>query len=142
VHDAVIWTHKVVTYAVESRLTYIRRFKGEKARIGEERVAQRMVYSRFFDTRAADLSTNGVDGLLATLEGKHIEASLYAPAKAQAAHTFKQPMPGGNGGNPDKLTPRSDKSLKEKEHKEKKKRDTREKNKQRQNKKPEPKADG
>jgi hypothetical protein len=31
VHDAAVRTHKVVTHAIESRLTYIRRFKGKKA---------------------------------------------------------------------------------------------------------------
>jgi hypothetical protein len=28
VYDAAVCTHKIVTHAVESRLTYIRRFKG------------------------------------------------------------------------------------------------------------------
>jgi hypothetical protein len=52
------------------------------------------VYSRFFDTHAADRNTNGVDGLLAALEDERVEVSLHAPAKAQAAQTFKQPTPG------------------------------------------------
>jgi hypothetical protein len=58
IHDAVIRTHTAVTQAVESGLTYIRRFKGKKALTGEDRVASRLVYSRFFDTQAADRSTN------------------------------------------------------------------------------------
>jgi hypothetical protein len=57
-----------VTQAVESRLTYIRRFKGKKALTGGEQVAERLVYSCFFDTRAADRTANGVDGLLAAME--------------------------------------------------------------------------
>jgi hypothetical protein len=50
VHNAALRTHKDVSEAIESRLTYIRRFKGKKALTGEERVAERLVYSRFFDT--------------------------------------------------------------------------------------------
>jgi hypothetical protein len=75
---AAVRTHKAVTQAVESRLTYVRRFKCKKALTGEERVADRLVYSRFFDTHAADRSTNGVDGLLAAMEDKRIEVSLHA----------------------------------------------------------------
>jgi hypothetical protein len=75
---AAVRTHKAVTQAVESRLTCARRFKGKKALTGEERVAE--PYSRFF-VHAADRSTNGVDGLLAALEDKRIEASLHAPQK-------------------------------------------------------------
>jgi hypothetical protein len=40
-------------------------------------------------------------------------------AKVQVDHAFKQPTPGGNGRNPDRPTPRPDKSLKEKKEKEK-----------------------
>jgi hypothetical protein len=39
VHDAAVRTHKAITQVVESRLSYIRRFKGKKALTGEERVA-------------------------------------------------------------------------------------------------------
>jgi hypothetical protein len=138
--DAAVRTHKAVTQAVESRLTYVRRFKGKKALTGEERVAERLVYSRFFDTQAAGRSTNGVDGLLAAHEDKRIEVSLHAAAKAQAAQTFKQPTPGrGDGGNPDIPTARPDKSLKDKELRDKEKRET---DKTRQHKKPEPEAEG
>jgi hypothetical protein len=74
------------------------------------------VYSRFFDTHAADRSTNGVDGLLAAQEDKPIEVSLHAASKAQAAQTFKQLTPGmANGGNFDRPTARPDKNLKHKE---------------------------
>jgi hypothetical protein len=124
VHDVTVRTHKTVRHAVEARLTYVRRFKGAKALTGEERVAERLVYSHFFDTQATDRSINGVDGLLAALVDKHIEASLHAAAKAQTARTFKQPTPGrGDKSNPDRINPRPDKSLKEKEQKDKDKRE-------------------
>jgi hypothetical protein len=83
---------------------------GKKALTGEERIAKRLVYSRFFDTQLAERSTNGVDGLLAALEDKRNEVSLDAAAKAHTAQTFKQPTPGlGDKGKPGRLTPRSDK---------------------------------
>jgi hypothetical protein len=83
IHDAAIRSHKAVTMAVESRHTYIRRYNGKKALIGEDRwrVAERLVYSRFFDTQAADRNTNGVDGLMAALEDKRIKVSLTRPHK-------------------------------------------------------------
>jgi hypothetical protein len=118
IHDAAVRTHKAVTQAVESRLAYIRRFKGKETLTGEERVAERLVNSCFFDTHAADRSTNnGVDGLLGALEDKRIEVSLYAAARAQAAQTYKQPTLGrGDGGNPDRPTARPDKNLEYKEN--------------------------
>jgi hypothetical protein len=132
-----------VTQAIESRLTYVRRFKGKTTLTGEERVAERLVNARFFDTQAADRSTNGVDGLLAAVEDKRIEVGLHAAAKAQAAQTFKQQTPGrGDRGKSGKLTPRSDKSLKDKEHKDKEMQEKREKDQARQNTKPEPEAAG
>jgi hypothetical protein len=141
--DAAVRTHKAVTQAVDSRLTYVRRFKGKKAPTGEGRVAERLIYSRFFDTHAADRSTNGVDGLLTSLEDQRIEVSLPAAAKAQAAQTFKQPTPGmGDGGDPDRPTARPDKGLKDKELMDKEKHEKREKDKTRQHKKPEPEAEG
>jgi hypothetical protein len=137
IHDAAVRTHKPVTQAVESRLTYIRRFKGKKALTGEERVAEHLVYSRFFDTKAADRSPNGVDGLLAVEEDELIEVSLHAAVKAQVSQTFKRPTPGmGDGSNPDRPTARPDKNLKDKE-----KREKREKDKTRKHKKPEPEAE-
>jgi hypothetical protein len=97
--------------------------------------------SSTFDTHAADRSTNGADGLLAALEDKHIEVSLHAAAKGQAAQTFKQPTPDrGDGGKSDKSTSRPGKNLKDKELKHKEKREKREKDKARQDKKPEPEA--
>jgi hypothetical protein len=98
VHDAAVRTHKAVTLAVESRLTYVRRFKGKKALTRQWRVTERLVYSHVFDTQAADRITNGVDGLLAASEDKRIEVRLHAAAKAQAAHTVKQPTPGRGDG--------------------------------------------
>jgi hypothetical protein len=69
---------------------------------------------------------------------KRIEVSFHAAAKAQAAQTLKQHMLGrGDEGNSDKLTPGTDKSLKDKERKDKaEKREKREKDNTRQNKKP------
>jgi hypothetical protein len=143
INDAAVRTHKAVTQAVESRHTYIRRFKGKKALTGEERVAKRLVHSRFLDTHAADRSTNGVDGLLAALEDKRIEVSLHAAAKAQAVQTFKQLTHGmGDGGNPDRPAARPDKNLTDKNLKDKEKREKREKDKTHQHKKPEPEAEG
>jgi hypothetical protein len=142
VHDPAVRTHKAITQAIESRLSYVRRFKGKNTLIREERVAERFVYSRFFDTQVADRSINGVDGILAAVEGKRIEVSLHSAAEAQAAQTGKQLTHArGDGGNFDGLTPRSDKSLKDRELKGKEKREKCEKDKARYNKKPEPEVD-
>jgi hypothetical protein len=87
---------------------------------GHTRLSQSLIFSRFFDTHTTDRSTNGVGGFLAALEDERIEVSLHVGAKAQAVQTFKQQTPAsGDGGNSDKLTPRPDKSLKDKEHKDK-----------------------
>jgi hypothetical protein len=48
----------------------------------------------------------------------------------------------GEGCNPERLTPRPDKSLKDKEHKMKERRDKRDKDKSRPHEKPEPEAVG
>eukprot|EP00873_Tetraselmis_striata_P004942 jgi/Tetstr1/425206/TSEL_015667.t1 len=56
------------------------------------------VYSRFFDTTAAEGSSNGVDGLLNALDDKRLEVSLQQAAKAQAAAQFKGSGSGGSGG--------------------------------------------
>eukprot|EP00873_Tetraselmis_striata_P039556 jgi/Tetstr1/459820/TSEL_005169.t1 len=65
---------------------------------GEERVAKRLVYSRFFDTTAAERSSNGVDGLLNALDDKRLKVSLHPAAKAQAAAQTKGSGSGGSGG--------------------------------------------
>eukprot|EP00873_Tetraselmis_striata_P021035 jgi/Tetstr1/441299/TSEL_029550.t1 len=54
--------------AGKDRLIYIRRFKGKKALAGDKKVAERLVYHRFFDTAVADRGANGVDSLLAALD--------------------------------------------------------------------------
>eukprot|EP00873_Tetraselmis_striata_P008981 jgi/Tetstr1/429245/TSEL_001908.t1 len=54
--------------------------------------------SRFFDTTAAERSSNGVDGLLKALDDKRLEVSLHHAAKAQAAAQFKGSDSGGSGG--------------------------------------------
>jgi hypothetical protein len=43
------------------------RLKCKKLISGEECVAERLVYSRFFDTQIGERNGNGVDGLLAAL---------------------------------------------------------------------------
>eukprot|EP00873_Tetraselmis_striata_P001184 jgi/Tetstr1/421448/TSEL_012397.t1 len=89
--------------AAEDRLTYLRRFKCKKALTGEERVAERLVYSRFFDTTAAERSNNGVDGLLNALDDRRLEVSIHQAAKPQAkpqaAAQFKGSGSGGSGGS-------------------------------------------
>eukprot|EP00873_Tetraselmis_striata_P044608 jgi/Tetstr1/464872/TSEL_009609.t1 len=84
----------------EDRLFYIRRFNCKTTLSGEERVAERLVYNRFFDTAVAERGTNGVDGLLAALDDKQLEVSLLQAAKAQATTHFKGGSggPGGSGG--------------------------------------------
>eukprot|EP00873_Tetraselmis_striata_P045958 jgi/Tetstr1/466222/TSEL_010780.t1 len=85
--------------AAEDRVTYLRRFKCKNALTGEERVAERLVYSRFFDTStAAERSSDGIDGLLNALDDKRLEVSLHHTAKAQAAAQFKGSGCGGSGG--------------------------------------------
>jgi hypothetical protein len=53
--------------AHEQRLTYLRRLKCKKLLSGQENVAERLVYSRFFDTQIGERIASGVDGLLAAL---------------------------------------------------------------------------
>eukprot|EP00873_Tetraselmis_striata_P012844 jgi/Tetstr1/433108/TSEL_022440.t1 len=61
--DSAIRTIATCGQAVEDRLTYLRRFMYMKAfTAGEERAAERLIYSRLFDTTAAKRSNNGVDG--------------------------------------------------------------------------------
>jgi hypothetical protein len=83
--DAALRTNQVVASAGEARLTYIRRFKAKKILTGEERVAERLVYTRCFDTVASDRGGNVVDGLLSGLEDKRLEVSITVAAKAQAS---------------------------------------------------------
>eukprot|EP00873_Tetraselmis_striata_P005540 jgi/Tetstr1/425804/TSEL_016183.t1 len=97
--DSVIRTIATCMHAAEDRLTYLRRFKCKKALTGEERVTERLVYSRFFDTTAAERCSNGVDGLLNALDDKRLEVSLHQAAKAQAAAQFKGSGSGGSGGS-------------------------------------------
>jgi hypothetical protein len=82
--DAALRTHQGVASAGEARLTYIRRFKAKKILTGEEGVAERLVYTRCFDTIAFDRGGSVVDGLLSAPEDKRLEVSITAAAKAQA----------------------------------------------------------
>jgi ribosomal protein S7 len=87
--DAALCTHQAVASAGEARLTYIRRFKAKKILTGEERVAERLVYTRCFDTVASDRGGNVVDGLLSAMEDKRLEVSITSSPKAQATAHFK-----------------------------------------------------
>eukprot|EP00873_Tetraselmis_striata_P033071 jgi/Tetstr1/453335/TSEL_040326.t1 len=65
--------------AAEDRLTYLRRYKCiKKALTGEERVAERLVCSRFFNTAAAKRSNNDVDGLLNAMDDIRLEGATPA----------------------------------------------------------------
>jgi ribosomal protein S7 len=71
--------------AGEARLTYIMRFKAKKILTGKKRVAERLVYTRCFDTFASDRGGNVVDGLMSALEDKRLEVGITIAAKAQAS---------------------------------------------------------
>eukprot|EP00873_Tetraselmis_striata_P039898 jgi/Tetstr1/460162/TSEL_005478.t1 len=96
--DSAIRTIATCGQAAEDRLTYLRRYKCKKAFTGEERVAEPLVYSRFFDTTAAERSSNGADGLFNVLDDKRLEVSLHQAVKAQAAAQFKGSGSGGSEG--------------------------------------------
>jgi hypothetical protein len=76
--DATTWTHMACDNAREERLTNLRRLKCKKLLTGEERVAERSVFSIFFDTHVGERSVNGVDGLLAVLENKRLEVMMHS----------------------------------------------------------------
>jgi hypothetical protein len=59
--DVALRTHQAVASAGEAQLTSLRRFKAKKILTGEERVAERLVYTRCFDTIASDRGVNVVD---------------------------------------------------------------------------------
>eukprot|EP00873_Tetraselmis_striata_P034898 jgi/Tetstr1/455162/TSEL_042012.t1 len=80
--DATHRTLEAVGDADGARLTYIRRFKAKKALTSEEQVAERLIYSRVFDSAEHERSANVVDGLLAALEDKRLEVGLAVAAKA------------------------------------------------------------
>jgi hypothetical protein len=63
-------THQEVLAAGEARLTCIKRVKAKKILAGEERVAEHLVYSRYFDSISSECGGNVVDGLLSTPEDK------------------------------------------------------------------------
>eukprot|EP00873_Tetraselmis_striata_P003734 jgi/Tetstr1/423998/TSEL_014609.t1 len=70
----------------------------KKALTGEKRVAERLVYSRFFNTTAAEPFSNGVAGLINALDDKRLEISLHQAAKARAAAQSKGSGSGGSEG--------------------------------------------
>eukprot|EP00873_Tetraselmis_striata_P038097 jgi/Tetstr1/458361/TSEL_044800.t1 len=88
--DAAHRTLEAVGDADEARLTYLRRFKAKKTLTPEEQVAERLIYSRVFDTAEHERSANVVHGLLAALEDKRLEVGLAVAAKAHASATFKR----------------------------------------------------
>jgi hypothetical protein len=87
--NAAIRRHQAVASTTEARLTYIIRLKAKKIPTGEERVAERLVYTRCFDTIAADRGGNVVDGLLSAPEDKRLEVRFTIAAKAQVAAQLK-----------------------------------------------------
>jgi hypothetical protein len=105
--DAALRTHQVVASAGEARLTYIGRFKAKKILTGEERVAERLVYTLCFDTVASDRGGNVVDGLLSGPEDKRLEVSITSAAKAQTLAQFKADKP--RPERPDKPSDKPDK---------------------------------
>eukprot|EP00873_Tetraselmis_striata_P038110 jgi/Tetstr1/458374/TSEL_044812.t1 len=76
--DSAIRTITTCGQAAEDRLTCLRRFKCKKALTGEDRVAERLVYSLFYDATAADRSSNGVDGLLSAMNGRQTTRDIGA----------------------------------------------------------------
>jgi hypothetical protein len=74
--DAAIRTHQRKASGGAARLTYIRRFKAKKILTGEERVAERLVYSMCFDSISSKNGGNVVHGLLSALEDKRLELSI------------------------------------------------------------------
>jgi hypothetical protein len=91
--DAALRTHQAVASAGEARLTYIRRSKAKKILAGEERLAERLVYTRCLDTVASDRGGNIVDGLMSAVEDMRLEVSITVVAKAQATAQFKADKP-------------------------------------------------
>jgi hypothetical protein len=96
-----------VPAAGEARLAYIRYFKAKRIFKGGERVAERLVYSRCFDSISSERGGNVVDGLLPSLENKRLEVSITRDAKAEASAQFKACMP-----RPDRPDKSSDKRVK------------------------------
>jgi hypothetical protein len=79
----------------KARLVFTRRFKAKKIlrRSGEERVAERLVYSRCFDNVSSERGGNVIDGLMSAPKDKRLENGIAATAKAQAAAEFKADKP-------------------------------------------------
>jgi hypothetical protein len=110
--DAALRAHQAMALTGEARLTCIKRFKAKKILTGEERVAERLVYTRCFDIVDSDRGGNVVDGLLSAMEDKRLEVSITGAAKAQAAAQFKADKP-----RPDKPDKPNDKPDKPGKHK-------------------------
>jgi hypothetical protein len=87
--DAALRTHKAVASEGETRLTYTSRFKAKKILTGEERVAERLVYTRCFDTIASDRGGNVVDGLLSALKDKRHEITSQQLQRRKHLHSSR-----------------------------------------------------
>jgi hypothetical protein len=109
---AALRTHQAVASTGEARLTCIRRLKAKKILTSEERVAERLVYTRCFDTVASDRGGNVVDGLMSAMEDKRLEFSITTVAKAQATAQVKADKP--QPDRPDKPNDKPDKPDKNK----------------------------
>jgi ribosomal protein S7 len=105
--DAALRTHQAMALAGEARLAYIMRYKAKNILTGKERVAERLVYSRCFDTIASERGGNVVDGLPSAMEDKRLEASITAAPKAQAVAQFKADK--ARPDRPDKPSDKPDK---------------------------------
>jgi hypothetical protein len=71
----------------------MRRFHAKKIPNGEERVAERLLYSRCLGITAADRGGNVVDGLLSALDDKLLEVNVTSSAKAQGVAQLKAYKP-------------------------------------------------
>jgi hypothetical protein len=91
--DATLRTNQAMASAGEARLTFISRFKAKKILSDEERVAERLVYTRCFDTIATNRGGNVVDGLMSALEDRRLEVSITTVAKAHEIAQFKANKP-------------------------------------------------
>jgi hypothetical protein len=91
--DATLRTHQTMASTGGARLTYIKRFKAKKILTGEKRIAERLIYTRCFDTIASDRGGNFVDGHVSALEDKRLEVRITVDAKAQATAKFKADKP-------------------------------------------------
>jgi hypothetical protein len=92
--DVTTRTHETLASAGEAR--GIKRLKVKKILTGEERVAERLVYSRCFDSISERGGNSIVDGLLSALEDRRVEVNIIATDKAQTTSKLKAHKPRPN----------------------------------------------